>query len=131
MYVFADDLKIYLKIRHSNIVCISSDLSSCQIDIDTVVHAASSRGLQLDAEKFCVMRFARKKSSIKILDITQFQSYYVRGMDLPFVYSRKDLAILLDTELQFHGHIRSLIGKSSEMLVNLLNSTLCRSRENM
>ena len=46
---FADDLKIYLNIRHSNIVDMSSDLSSCQRDIDTIVHVASSQGLQLNS----------------------------------------------------------------------------------
>ena len=40
--LFAYDLKIYLKIRHSNIVDMSSDLSSCQRDIDTMVNVSSS-----------------------------------------------------------------------------------------
>ena len=48
---------------------------------------------------------------------------------MPFVDSCKDLGISVDTELKFHGHIRSIVGKSSGMSVNLLNSTLCRSRE--
>ena len=39
---FADDMKIYLNIRHSNIVDMSSDLSSCQRDFDTIVHVTSS-----------------------------------------------------------------------------------------
>ena len=52
-------------------------------------------------------------------------------MDLPFVYSCKDLGILVDTELKLHGHIRSIVGKSSEISVNLLNSTFCCSREFM
>ena len=34
---FVDDLKIYSNIRHTNIVDILSDLSSCQRDIDTIV----------------------------------------------------------------------------------------------
>ena len=46
-----------------------------------------------------------------------------------FVYSCKDSGILVDTEFKFHGHIRSIVGKSSGMSVNLLNSMLCRSRE--
>ena len=48
---FADDLKIYLNVRHSNIVDISSDLSSYQRDIDTTDHITSSSGLQLNVEK--------------------------------------------------------------------------------
>ena len=46
--------------RHCNIVDMSSDLSSCQGDIDTIVHVALSWGLQPNAEEYSVMRFARK-----------------------------------------------------------------------
>ena len=38
----ANDLKTYLSIRHSNIVDTSSDLFSCQRDIDNIVHVVSS-----------------------------------------------------------------------------------------
>ena len=58
------------------------------------------------------MRFIRKKSSIERLDIAQFGSYYVRGVSLPFIDSCKDLGISVDTELKFHVHIRSIVGKS-------------------
>ena len=47
----------------------SSDLSSCGRDIDNIVHVASSWRLQLNAEKYFVMRFTRKKSAIKILNV--------------------------------------------------------------
>ena len=57
MYDFVDNLKIYLKVGHSNFVDTSLDLSSCQRDIDTIVHVALSWGLQLNAEKaeYCVL----------------------------------------------------------------------------
>ena len=48
---------------------------------------------------------------------------------LSFVDSCKDLVILVDMEFKFHVYIRSIVGKSSGMSVNLLNSTLCRSKE--
>ena len=56
--LFADDLKIYLNARHSNIVDKSSDLSiySYQKHINTIVYVASSLGLQFNAEKCCVIR---------------------------------------------------------------------------
>ena len=57
------------------------------------------------------MRFARKKSSIERLDIDQFGNYYVCGVGLQFVDSCKDLGISVDTELNFHRHIRSIVGK--------------------
>ena len=55
-----------------------------------------------------------------------FGSYFVRGVGLLFVDSCKNLGILVDTELKFHRHIRSIVGKSSRMLVNLLNLTFLR-----
>ena len=55
---FADYLKIYFNIRHSNIIDMSSNLSSCQRDIYIYV--------------------AHKKSFIKRLDLAQVGSYYVR-----------------------------------------------------
>ena len=42
---FADDLKIYLNIRHNNIIDMSSDYTSFQTDIDTIVHVALSWAL--------------------------------------------------------------------------------------
>ena len=65
-----------------------------------------------------------QKSSIERLDIAQFGSSYVRGVGLPFVDSCKDLGVLVDAELKFHGHIRYIVGRSSGMSVNLLNLTL-------
>ena len=81
--------------------------------------------MQLSAEKCCI-----KKSYIKF-DIAQFRSYYVRGVGSPFVDSCKDLDIIVDTGLKFHGYIRSIVEKSSGISVNLLNSTFCCSREFM
>ena len=52
---------------------------------DTILHVTSSWGYQLNVEKCCVTRFARKKSSIERLDMAQFESSYVRGVGLSFV----------------------------------------------
>ena len=55
---FADDLNIYFNTRRSNIVDMSSELSSCQRDIITIVHVNSSGGLHLNAEK-CVVLYVK------------------------------------------------------------------------
>ena len=68
------------------------------------------------------MRFARKKSYIEF-DTAQFRSYYVRGVGLPFVDTCMDSGIIVDTELKFHGHVKSIIGKSSGISVNLLKTS--------
>ena len=91
----------------------SSDLFIYQRDIDTIVLVVSSWGLQHNAEKCSVMHFARKKFSIERVGIAQFGSYYVRGEGLPFVDSCKDLGILVDTALKFHGHRN--IGKLTKL----------------
>ena len=81
---FADDLKIYLKIRLSNIVDMSSDLSSFQRDIDTIVHVATSCGLQVNVEKGCVIgsevfyRNIRHSSVLKLLCSWNRFAVYVR-----------------------------------------------------
>ena len=53
------NVKIYLNIRHNNIVDMSSDLSSCHIlMLYNIVHDASSWGLQLNVENaaLCVLQ---------------------------------------------------------------------------
>ena len=50
---------------------------------------------------------------------------------LSFVDSCKDLVILVDMEFKLHVYIRSIVGKSSGMSVNLQNSTLWHSKEFM
>ena len=50
---------------------------------------------------------------------------------MSLIDTSKDLCISFDTELNFHVHIRSIVGKSSGKSVYLLNSTVCCSREFM
>ena len=50
--------------------------------------------------------------------------YYVRRVSLPVIDLCKDVGILVDVALKFHGHIRSIVGKSSGMSVNLLLNAL-------
>ena len=102
----------------------SSYLSNYQRDIDIIVRVASYWGLQLNSGKFSVKRFTCKNSFIERLDIAQFKGYYVRRVGFPFVDSFEDLGIIVDTKLKFHEHISSIVGRSSRISVNLLNSTL-------
>ena len=81
--------------------------------------------------KNAALCFLNVNFSIERLDVAQLGSYYVRGVGLPFVDSCKNLGMLVATELIFHGHIISIVGKSSGMSVNLLNLKHCRYREFM
>ena len=124
--IFADDLKIYLKL--------SRDVQSggvvsenvCQNDIDCLVDAAESWGLALNCDKCMVMRFQRSHR-----EQTHPQSYYIHGNPIPFSDCSRDLGVLVDKDLRFHSQIRSAVNKASGLCANLLSSTLCRSREFM
>ena len=50
---FADDLKIYSKIRHSNIVDMSSDLSSCQKKVRSL--PSKDKTYVLSLEDICLI----------------------------------------------------------------------------
>ena len=57
--LFADDLKIYLKVTSVSSSSFVRDLSSCQSDIDQICAVAASWGLKLNAEKCVIFRFQR------------------------------------------------------------------------
>ena len=128
---FADDLKIYLSIRHDNIPNMVQDFAGCQMSIDTIAAVASSWGLELNKDKCCVLRFSRNYFSLRSMDISNFGQYFIGESLVPLVYSSRDLGVIIDNELKFHSHIRSIAAKAFGLSSNLLSSTVCRAREFM
>ena len=128
---FADDLKIYLKVRHENVLDMALDLSSCQHDINNIVAVAESWGLHLNRNKCNVIRFGRRRGMLNCNGAGSLGIYNINGSDIPFSTSSKDLGIVIDNELKFHSHVYSITSKAAGLSVNLLSSTLCRSREFM
>ena len=126
---FADDLKIYLKLRYRSCTDLALDFSSCQRDIDSVVAVAGSWGLRMNAEKCAVLRLIRGNS--QCLDFVPLGRYTVNGTVLNIVTSQRDLGVLVDSTLRFHGHIASIVSKAGGLSINLLRSTLCRSADFM
>ena len=121
---FADDLKIYLKVQHRNCVDMALDLEQCQHDINSVVATAASWGLVMNADKCAVLRFGARSDWT---DEVPHGRYVLNGEPLSVVTSHRDLGILVDSNLRFHEHIRSLVNKAAGLSVNLLRSTLCRA----
>ena len=126
---FADDLKIYFRVQHRK-SCGLLDLSLVQRNIDTIFQVASSWGLYLNSEKTCAMRFSRGGAFVSPVN-PDHSGYHIGGMAIPFVYSSRDLGIIIDSQLKFHEHVRSVATKCSGLSSNILNSTLCRAREFM
>ena len=126
--LFADDMKIYLKVRHAPHRLIE-DLSSCQRDIDVLRRVAESWGLKFNSGKCVTMRFSRGAPDLSCAG--SLVTYNMGGVDLMRDDCCRDLGILIDSSLRFHAHVRQMVAKASGLSNNLLRSTLCRSREFM
>ena len=118
--MFADDLKLYVKLPHPNQGLNVN--THGQEDIDLLVNTATSWGLKLNASKCVVLRFRRNFSQIAANQI-----YTVNGAPLLEKEAHRDLGVLIDTSLKFHDHIRDTVFKANGTSINLLKSTICRS----
>ena len=123
--IFADDLKLYLKIRAATITSLAVGVSSCQRDIDIIVRVAESWGLFFNISKCVGMRFHRRWVDWDTLGA--LNRYYLKGQEIKFVTSHKDLGVVIDPSLRFHLHVRSVAAKASGIASNFLRSTLSRS----
>ena len=127
--LFADDMKMYLKVRNGSTGQLLDDLSSCQHDIDILHEVALSWGLKFNLTKSVVMRFCRGSQDFS--SVGSFATYNMNGFDLSVEGSSRDLGITIDSSLRFHIHIRQLVAKAWGLANNLLRSTLCRSKDFM
>ena len=125
-YIFADDLKIYLRIRYYDITSTVIDLSAGQHDVDLVNSTAKSWGLSMNADKCAVMRFQRG-DRIDWSSLGAYSSYYLDNVPIRFVESHCDLGVTVDSSLKFHLHIQTIVNKAAGLMSNILRSTLCRS----
>ena len=127
--MFADDMKIYLKIARANICQMTEDLSSCQRDVDTLQCVATSWGLRFNVGKCEMMRFGG--SAGDVTSVGSLSVYNMGGSDLASNDGSRDLGVLVDSTLRFHTHVRHVISRAWGLASSLLCSTLCRSTEFM
>lgn len=73
--IFADDLKIYMKIRLSTPFMLALDVSSCQKDINTISSGATSWSLDLNKDKCEVLRI--RHSYVPWAGIGTLKCYYL------------------------------------------------------
>ena len=86
---FADDLKIYLKVRHENVLDMALELSSCQHDLNNIVAVAESWGLHLNRNKCNVIRFGRRRGMLNCNGAGSLGIYNINGSEIPFSTSSK------------------------------------------
>ena len=125
-YIFADDLKIYLRIRYLNRTDTLLDLSVAQNDINLINNTGKSWGLSMNANKCVVMRFQRG-NRVDWNSLGPLSQYYLDNTPIKFVESHTDLGITIDCSLKFHLHVQTVTNKAAGLISNILRSTLCRS----
>ena len=123
--IFADDLKIYACVRHTRLSETPVISHQCvQDDINKLHDTALSWGLHMNVAKCAVLSFSGRHND-------DASTYFLNGREIPKVSSAKDLGVLVDTDLKFHTHIRTVCQKAGGLTQNLLKSTVSRSPEFM
>ena len=121
--LFADDLKLVMKVRVSPGSLTLSDLSRYQDDIDLVYDTARSWGLSMNSDKCAVIRFGRAG---RVMDFMNCVGFTMGGNPIKSVVSAVDLGVTVDSSLKFHDHIATVASKAGGLATNLLRSTLNR-----
>ena len=117
MSLFADDLKIFKKIKSF------SDIRILQRALDILFDYCNFFSLKLNTEKCFAITFSRKL-------LLQFPSTYkISDNFLTKVDTIKDLGVLLDSKLTFSSHIRFCYDKAIKMLGFLFRT--CRDFKNV
>ena len=123
--IFADDLKIYACVNHQSTTDHSSLAARVQTDINKLHNTSLSWGLTLNREKCATLRFSRAHRDLNS------PTYCLGGLPIPTVGSHMDLGVLVDSDMKFHGHIRSVARKAGGLAQNFLKSTVCRTPDFM
>lgn len=103
--LFADDVKIYRKIRSHE------DSRTLQKDADTIFDWCMRNGLELNINKCNSMTFTRKSQAL-----THQFVYTLNGSTLPKVNSCRDLGVTFDSKLTFEQHYKNLTSRAYKLL---------------
>ena len=63
------------------------------------------------------------------MQLDRQSSYLIQDMPISFVFSHKDLGILIDNILKFHSHIRKLVCFVNSLTNNIILSAVCRKAD--
>ena len=127
--LFADDLKLYLRVPTDSNSESYRGLQACQNDIDAVVRISELWGLALNTKKCVLLRFGGSPAGLGVLG--ELHTYLIHNTVLSESDSARDLGVIVDRSLKFHMHARSEVSSASGLANSLLRSTLCRSKEFM
>ena len=116
---FADDYKLYMpvvNVLENNL----DNVHSLQRDLNTVKTTGTSWNLKLNVSKCVAIRFGSRTVD------GLAANYGVDDQQIEFVGHARDLGVIIDDKLRFHQHVRTIVGKASGLMGDLLRSTVCR-----
>jgi len=79
----------------------------------------------MNTKKCAVIRFSMARRDISP------PTYLLNGQPIQSVDSHLGLGVVVDSDLKFHGHIRSVVHRAGGLAQSYLKSTVCRSPEFM
>lgn len=100
---YADDLKLYLRIRSID------DCYFLHQQLNAFADWCNLNRMEVNPAKCSVISFSRKKQHI-------LHSYTLSGEVIKRVSQVKDLGVILDTQLSFKQHVDYAVGKASRVL---------------
>lgn len=103
LLLYADDLKIFLKIKHTN------DCYLLQQDLNRFFHWCNLNKLYLNVNKCKHIQFCKLRMTVQ-------SEYSIGGSILETANLIKDLGILFDSKLSFAQHIQAICSKALRML---------------
>ena len=121
--LFADDLKLVMRVNRSPGDVLIDDILQGQHDIDLLHDTAKSWGLEMNKDKCSMIHFGRGGLTGEALHSTRFT---MGGRLIREESSSVDLGVLIDSSLRFHEHIARTVCKAGGLATNLLRSTLNR-----
>ena len=121
--LFADDLKLVMRVGLSPGDSLVSDLFQCQKDIDILHDTAMSWGLRMNSDKCSVLLFGREMQLSRVVKCACFS---MGGAPIKRGTCGMDLGVMIDPSLKFHQHIASVACKAGGLATNLLRATLNR-----
>ncbi len=122
--LFADDLKLYTKLKSDDHTGLVNCLNVCQNDINTLSAVSKSWGLSMNTSKCVVLRFHR--TPINWEELGHSGEYSLNNQPIPIKESAPDLGILIHSSLKFHQHISNIVHKAGGLSHSILKSTLNR-----
>ena len=107
--LFADDSKIFTRIvtNKKNKQKIGDGKEVLQDDLNKVLEWAKMWKMEFNIDKCKMMHLGKKNPK---------NTYSMNGANLEETMEEKDLGVLIDNELEFGKHIKSIVGRANSVL---------------